>query len=145
MPVLTDIATLATCPVDGRHDDAGLIPDAALAWEGDSVAWVGPSHALPREYAGWQRESAAGRLVVPGLIDCHTHLAFGGDRAGEFVERLQGTSYEAIAARGGGILVTMQATRASTADELATGGRRTLRRTSTRASVHEARSGVRRR
>ncbi len=66
------------------------IPDAALAWEGDTIRWVGPRRELPPEYAGAERLDAGGRLVIPGLVDCHTHLAFGGWRAEEFEQRILG-------------------------------------------------------
>ena len=117
MTVLTDIAQLATCPPDGR--DAGLVDDAALVWVGGRVAWAGPEADLPERFANEKRQSAGGRLVMPGLVDCHTHLAFAGDRSGEFVERLRGTSYLDIARRGGGILSTVRATRAASDAELA--------------------------
>jgi imidazolonepropionase len=104
------------------------VRDAAIAWEGDTVRWAGRASDVPPEYAAWPRESAGGRLVVPGLVDCHTHLAFGGDRAGEFVERIGGTSYQELAARGGGILETVRATRVATEDDLAAAGGRVLRR-----------------
>lgn len=109
MTVLTDIGQLATCPGDG----AGLVDDAALVWDDGVVAWSGAHSALPERYAHRDRQSAGGKLVVPGLVDCHTHLAFAGDRSGEFVERLRGTPYLEIARRGGGILSTVRATRAA--------------------------------
>jgi len=126
VPLLTDISTLAVCPAAGS--DAGLVPDAALAWEGDTVAWAGAASDVPARFANWPRESAGGRMVIPGLVDCHTHLAFGGDRAGEFVERIGGTSYLDIAARGGGILETVRATRAATEEDLTGRVRAVLRR-----------------
>ena len=124
MTVLVDIGQLATCPADGS--DAGLVDHAALAWDDGRVVWAGPEAALPQRFADTDRQSAAGRLVVPGLVDCHTHLAHAGDRTGEFVERLEGTSYLDIAERGGGILSTVRATRAATDDELAATARERL-------------------
>ncbi len=124
MTVLTDIAELATCPPDAA--DAGRIADAALVWDEGRVVWAGPAADLPDRFAGAEHLSAGGRLVVPGLVDCHTHLAFAGDRAGEFVERLRGTSYLEIARRGGGILHTVRATRAATEDDLAATARERL-------------------
>ncbi|MBA5777209.1 imidazolonepropionase [Stappia sp. F7233] len=96
----------------------GLVEGAAIAIEGDRIAWVGPFNHLPRYFAGWPRQSVEGRLVTPGLIDCHTHLVHGGNRAREFEMRLQGASYEDIARAGGGILSTVTATREASEDEL---------------------------
>ena len=142
MPVLVDISTLATCRAGGPQSDAGLVADGALAWEGDTIEWAGARRDLPSAYAAWPRESAGGRLVVPGLVDCHTHLAFGGDRAGEFVERIQGTSYQDIAARGGGILETVRATREATEEQLAASARAILSRMLRRGvTTVEAKSG----
>jgi imidazolonepropionase len=91
----------------------GLIEDAALVVQGERIAWVGPRVRLP---AGWARapvHDCEGALVTPGLIDCHTHLVYGGDRAHEFEQRLNGASYEEIARAGGGIASTVKATRAA--------------------------------
>ena len=98
----------------------GLIEDAALAVEAGLIAWVGPEGALPAELAArcTRQHDAGGALITPGLIDCHTHLVYGGDRAQEFEQRLQGTSYEEIARAGGGIASTVKATRAASAEEL---------------------------
>ncbi|MEO0558418.1 MAG: imidazolonepropionase [Bacteroidota bacterium] len=116
MTVLTDIRQLATCPPDSA--DAGLVNDAALVWDAGKVVWAGPEVELPEAFQDANSISAAGRLVVPGLIDCHTHLAFAGERADEFVERLKGTPYLEIAKRGGGILNTVRATRAASREHL---------------------------
>lgn len=98
----------------------GLIEDAALVLEGERVAWVGPRREMPADLlARCTREhDAGGALVTPGLIDCHTHLVYGGDRAHEFELRLQGASYEDVARAGGGIASTVSATRAATEAEL---------------------------
>lgn len=98
----------------------GLIEDAALVVEDERLAWVGPRGELP---ATWRDRCAAehdagGALITPGLIDCHTHLVYGGNRAHEFELRLQGASYEEVARAGGGIASTVQATRAASAGEL---------------------------
>ncbi|MEY2421110.1 MAG: imidazolonepropionase [Acidimicrobiaceae bacterium] len=89
----------------------------AIAVEGDHIAYVGPE---PPESAV-EVLSVEGRLVTPGLIDCHTHLVFGGDRSGEWEQRLAGASYEEIAAAGGGIRSTVRATREASDDELLDG------------------------
>ncbi|MEX0873058.1 MAG: imidazolonepropionase, partial [Aquisalimonadaceae bacterium] len=88
----------------------GAIEDAAIAVTGGRIAWVGPRSELPDDDAVETR-TLGGRWVTPGLVDCHTHLVFGGDRAEEFEQRLQGASYEDIARAGGGILSTVRATR----------------------------------
>lgn len=118
MPVLTGIGQLATCRSGGGQADVGLVANAALAWEGDEIRWVGPARDLPSEYACWETNDAGGRLVVPGLIDAHTHLAFGGWRADEFAARIAGASYLDIARRGGGIASTVASTRALEEDSL---------------------------
>lgn len=128
MTVLTDIGTLATCPPDAaEQDDIGLVEHAALVWDaaGD-VVWAGPEAEMPAEFDGGTRVSAEGRLVVPGLVDCHTHLAFAGDRQAEFVARLRGADYLAQARQGGGIAATMRATRAASEDDLLAGARARL-------------------
>lgn len=104
----------------GAAQPYGLIDDAALVVDGQTLAWVGPRAALPPDLlvrCALQHD-AGGALVTPGLIDCHTHLVYGGDRAHEFELRLNGASYEDIARAGGGIASTVKATRAASADEL---------------------------
>ena len=98
----------------------GAIEDGALAIRDGRIAWVGPRADLPASLIGpaTQRQEAPGRWITPALIDCHTHLIFGGNRAGEFEARLGGDSYESAARRGGGILSTVTATRAASVDEL---------------------------
>ena len=118
MPVLRRIGTLSTCRSEGGQSAIHPIQDAALVWEGGTLLWVGPEKALPAEYAAWEGWDADGALVIPGLIDCHTHLAFGGWRAEEFEQRIQGSSYLDIARRGGGIMSTVAQTRTMSEDEL---------------------------
>ena len=118
MKRLENIATLATCRAEGGQGEIHAIADAALVWEGDAIRWVGPRRALPKDYAGAERLDAGGGLVIPGLVDCHTHLAFGGWRAEEFEQRILGRSYLEIAAAGGGIARTMRLTREATEHEL---------------------------
>ena len=98
----------------------GLIDDAALVVDSETLSWVGPRADLPAELlAGCSAQhDAGGALITPGLIDCHTHLVYGGDRAHEFELRLNGASYEDIARAGGGIASTVKATRAASAAEL---------------------------
>ncbi len=118
MPVLKGIGALARCLPDGPQDDANVIARAALVWEADTIRWVGPEALLPEAFRKLPVEDAGGRLVIPGLVDCHTHLAFGGWRAEEFVRRLRGASYLEIAAAGGGIASTVTQTRAASTDQL---------------------------
>ena len=108
-------ATLAT-----MNQGYGLIPDAAVALERDRIAWAGPMADLPPAYRALPEVNAEGRLVTPGLIDCHGHPVYGGHRAVEFELRLQGATYEEVARAGGGILSTVTATRAATEDQLLT-------------------------
>lgn len=112
--LLTD-ARIAT--MSAAADGYGEIGQGALAVADGSIAWVGPQSELPPGTAEDTR-SMSGQWLTPALIDCHTHLVFAGDRAAEFEQRLEGASYEDIAKAGGGILSTVRATRAASADEL---------------------------
>ncbi len=96
----------------------GLVEDAAIAVDDGRIAWCGSHDSVPPQYAGWQRQDLAGRLVTPALIDCHTHIVFGGNRAREFEMRLEGATYEEVARAGGGIVSTVSATRSATEREL---------------------------
>ncbi len=98
----------------------GAIEDGALAWKHGLLAYAGPRAELPGEPAALAAriESAGNRWITPGLVDCHTHLVFAGDRAPEFERRLQGASYEQIAREGGGIVSTVRATRAASRERL---------------------------
>ena len=98
----------------------GLIEDGALAVAGGRIAWIGAMSALARQpsAAGAPVHDAKGRCITPGLIDCHTHLVYGGSRAQEFERRLEGATYEEIARAGGGIRATVAATRALSEDAL---------------------------
>jgi imidazolonepropionase len=96
----------------------GLIDRASIAVKDGHIAWVGAEASLPAEFSKLPTTSHQGRLVTPGLIDCHTHVVFGGNRAAEFEMRLKGASYEEVARAGGGIISTVKATRTATVDEL---------------------------
>ena len=118
MPVLKNIGLLACCRNEGSQADVQPIKNAALAWEGDNIAWAGSQSELPDNFKAAETHDAGGRLVIPGLIDCHTHLAFGGWRDDEFERRILGVSYLEIAQSGGGIASTVTNTRATSDDEL---------------------------
>jgi imidazolonepropionase len=118
MPVLRNISQLATCPPGNAQQDAGLISQAALAWRDGIVRWVGRYCDLPAAFSSEEVIDCERRLVVPGLVDCHTHLCFGGWRGDEFEARLQGATYQDIAAAGGGITRTVAATRGASIGEL---------------------------
>jgi imidazolonepropionase len=126
MKVLAKIGQLATCRGEGVQGEIHAICDAAMAWDGGVVKWVGPERDLPSEYHQAERIDAGGGLVIPGLIDCHTHLAFGGWRADEFEQRIRGRSYLEIAAAGGGIASTVRQTRAATEQQLVNRARQFL-------------------
>jgi imidazolonepropionase len=119
MRLLTNIGLLATCRAEGGQGDIHVIPDAVLAWDGGTIQWVGRRAELPAGYRGAEIVDAHGALVIPGLVDCHTHLAFAGWRADEFEQRLAGRSYLEIARDGGGIAKTVRLTRAASEQELA--------------------------
>lgn len=115
-----NLATMA--PAGSAHggEPYGAARDAAIAVKGDDIAWAGPMADLPSapDKCADVVQDAGGRWITPGLVDCHTHLVFGGNRAEEFEMRLQGASYEEIARAGGGIVSTMSATRAADDDTL---------------------------
>jgi imidazolonepropionase len=105
-------AHLATMEGEGL----GLVEDGAVAAKDGRIAWVGPRAALLAD--GIETTDCGGAWILPGLIDCHTHLVFGGDRADEFERRLAGEDYQAILKAGGGILSTVRATRAASEEAL---------------------------
>lgn len=109
--------TLATMQPDSTAP-YGLYDDAALVIEHGRILWAGAAHDIPRDYQNFPAHDLAGRLVTPALIDCHTHIVHGGNRAAEFEQRLNGASYEDIAKAGGGILSSVLDTRAAPEDEL---------------------------
>lgn len=112
MPTLFHNLTLATM----RSDDLGIITEGALVAENGRILWLGKESELPTQWQHLRAIPAAcvdgqGGFLTPALIDCHTHLVWGGSRANEFKQRLHGVDYQAIAAAGGGILATVRATR----------------------------------
>ena len=109
-------ASLATLDGPGY----GAVEDGALGWKDGTLVFVGPRSALPGAPEALAADVLVsdGGWIAPGLVDCHTHLVFAGDRAGEFEQRLQGASYEDIARAGGGILSTVRAVRAASEDAL---------------------------
>lgn len=118
MTILSNIQELATCPPNDQQADIGTINDAALVYQDDQIVWTGKQSELPDEYRGDPQIDCSGQLVIPGLVDCHTHLCFGGWRGDEFELRIQGKTYLEIAKAGGGIASTVQATRQSSQQEL---------------------------
>ncbi len=112
------LLTNATLAGTDAETPYGLTPRGAVAIEGARIAWAGAETALPERFRGLDALDLEGRLVTPGLIDCHTHIVHGGNRAAEFEMRLEGRSYEEIARAGGGILSTVTATRAAGEDAL---------------------------
>ncbi|MCI2393852.1 imidazolonepropionase [Aliiroseovarius sediminis] len=113
--LLTDLHVATMADSDAPY---GMIRDAAIAIQDGKIAWVGPQADVPAEFAGLDQRSLGGRVVTPGLIDCHTHIVHGGDRAVEFEMRLNGASYEEVARAGGGIVSTVKATRTASEEEL---------------------------
>ena len=102
-----------------QNDDSfGLIADGVIALEGSKITWVGAATNLPEAFSEFAIHDLGGRLVTPALIDCHTHVVFGGNRAAEFEQRLNGASYEEVANAGGGIVSTVIATRAASEEAL---------------------------
>jgi imidazolonepropionase len=133
----TDMPTFDTLIVDVHlatmeegGEPYGVVRDAALGVSAGRIAWLGPASALPGEPADHAERvlRGGGAWVTPGLIDCHTHLVFGGDRVDEFERRLQGATYEEIARAGGGIRSTVRRTRAATEDALLESARARLGR-----------------
>src|SRR5687767_3953365 len=96
----------------------GVVENGAVAAIDGHIAFAGAMNDLPSGWDAKEQVDCESRWITPGLIDCHTHLTFGGDRAHEFELRLNGASYEEIARAGGGIVSTVKATRAASEDEL---------------------------
>lgn len=96
----------------------GTIRDAAIAVKDGKIAWLGAAKDLPNDYAAPITHDGQGCWLTPGLIDCHTHMVYAGNRSNEFEARLNGVAYEEIARQGGGIVSTVKATRAANEQEL---------------------------
>jgi imidazolonepropionase len=109
-------ANLATCAAAAA--DTARINDGAIAARDGKIIWCGPGRDLPPDLTASEIIDCGGRWITPGLIDCHTHLIFAGDRSDEFARRLAGIPYAEIARSGGGILASMRATRAATPAQL---------------------------
>jgi len=118
-------ARLATLNPD-NPEPYGMQENVALIVRGEKILALIPEADIPVNHAN--QIDLEGRLVTPGLIDCHTHLVFGGDRASEWEQRLNGVSYQTISAQGGGINATVAATRASSAETLLTLAQQRLQR-----------------
>jgi len=112
--LFTDVR-LATMAAD--RPGLGIVEDGVLATRDGRIAWVGERRDAPA-FEARETIRGEGRWLTPGLVDCHTHLVWAGDRAAEFERRLEGATYEEIAREGGGILSTVRATRAATREEL---------------------------
>lgn len=113
--ILTDL-TIATMEPDGPA--YGLVERGAVGVEDGTISWVAGEGGAPSDWRGVETEEFGGRLMTPALVDCHTHIVFGGNRAREFEMRLEGATYEEIARAGGGIVSTVAATREMSEDEL---------------------------
>ncbi len=116
-------ASLATLALPPSREPWGWVECGALLSEGPTIHWVGADRALPAGLQADREIELGGALLTPGLVDCHTHLVYGGQRAREFELRLQGASYEQIARAGGGIRSTVAATRAASDEQLLTDAR----------------------
>lgn len=97
-------------------NDIGVVRNADVAIDGDTIVWTGRSGE--RSFPGAERIDCAGKTVLPGFVDSHTHIVHAGDRAGEFAMRLRGATYQEIAAAGGGIISTMRSVRQSTIEQI---------------------------
>jgi imidazolonepropionase len=140
--LVTDIDLLLTMDPTQGEGALGALREAAVWVEGDEVRWVGPSAHAPQLGDKARTLSARGCVVLPGLVDCHTHAVWAGSRADEFRARLAGESYTAILQRGGGILSTVAATRNALEDDLVRWGAARLRALASRGvTTVEVKSG----
>ncbi|MDA5094991.1 imidazolonepropionase [Aliiroseovarius sp. KMU-50] len=120
MPPSLRLSDMTVATMDPATTDYGLIENASIVIENGKISWVGKASDCPSQYTALPTQDLNGRLVTPALIDCHTHIVAGGNRAREFEMRLEGASYEEIARAGGGIVSTVKATRAASENELLT-------------------------
>jgi imidazolonepropionase len=144
--IIKNAAELLTLsPSLEEESGLGMIQNGAVAVKDRKIHWIGRTEDLPKEFSlskGGQEIDATGKVVMPGLIDSHTHLVFAGSRENEFEQRIQGLAYLEIAERGGGILSTVEATRKASFDELFSLGKKRLdRMLSKGATTVEAKSG----
>ena len=117
--LLVHCAALYRCDGSGPQGEMEVVPRGAVAWDDRGIIeWIGQECNVPTKYRAYPTVDAKGGIVVPGLIDCHTHLAFGGWRSDEFEERILGKTYSSLLQEGRGILSTVAATRALTEREL---------------------------
>jgi imidazolonepropionase len=119
---LNQLVTLKSAHLkDGRKLkplDLDILENGAIVFNQDQIIWVGLTDDIPLEYLSAPCSNLSGYVLTPEIVDSHTHLVFGGDRAQEYADRLNGTSYEEIAKKGGGILFTMSETLALSAEDL---------------------------
>ncbi len=115
MLVLSNLSIATMVPGQQGY---GLVTDGVIVVERETILWCGKAEACPQEFLGSKYQDCGGRLATPALLDCHTHLVHGGNRAREFEMRLNGMSYEEIARSGGGIVSTVSATRKETEEQL---------------------------
>jgi imidazolonepropionase len=128
MPAFATNGIWTNARIAPQGDPQQVIEHAALIVRDGQITWLGESEAMPQGLdASLPRHDLGGRWITPGLIDCHTHLVYAGNRADEFAMRLAGASYEEIARRGGGIVSTVNSTRAASEDELYEQSSRRLR------------------
>jgi imidazolonepropionase len=144
--LIKNASELLTLSASSKEESGlGIIRNGTVAAKRGRILWVGGTHELPKDFVlDWEGQEidATGKVVMPGLIDSHTHLVFAGSREDEFEQRIQGLSYLEIAERGGGILSTVEATRKASFDELCSLGKKRLNRMLSKGvTTIEAKSG----
>jgi imidazolonepropionase len=135
MKLLTNLRGLAT-PDPRTAWKVEFIEDAAIAFKGGRIEWMGKRADAPSEYAGAAQIDGQGRWAAPGFVDPHTHLLFGGDRSQEFNRRLHGATYAQIASEGGGIRETVRATREASVSDLVGIGENRLQKMRSKGVLH---------